>query len=66
MTPVGLSEVSVLLRSTATIQETKSLKLGADKVAYRVKVPATDLDELSFIPGTHLVEKENWLPQAAL
>lgn len=35
-------------------------------MAQLVKAPATEPEDLSFIPGTHMVEKENKLPRAVL
>lgn len=39
---------------------------GGSKMAQLVKAPATEPEDLSFIPGTHMVEKENKLPRAVL
>lgn len=39
---------------------------GAGKITWWVKSPATMIDDLSLIPGTHKEEGKNWLLQVVL
>lgn len=39
--------------------KTKQTKTGADKMAQKVKTLMTKPDDLSFIPGSHMIEEGN-------
>lgn len=42
------------------------LKIKVDERAQLVKAVSTKPDDLCFIPGTHMVDRENWPPQVIL